>query len=45
MSFYPVPKLMIRRVGDHEQISALLAAELGDGTIDVAMNNIQLFIE
>ena len=50
LAFYPVPKLMIRRVGDHEQFSALRAAELGDGTleartIDVAMNNIQLFIE
>jgi len=50
LAFYPVPKLMIRRVGDHEQFSALRAAELGDGTleartIDVAMNNIQLFVD
>ena len=50
LAFYPVPKLMIRRVGDHEQFSALRAAELGDGTleartIDVAMNNVRLFVE
>jgi len=34
LAFYPVPKLMIRRVGDHEQFSALRAAELGDGTLE-----------
>jgi len=34
LAFYPVPKLMIRRVGDHEQYSALRAAELGDGTLE-----------
>lgn len=32
MAFYPVPKLLLRRVGDHEGDSALRAAELGDGT-------------
>ncbi|KAG1681351.1 hypothetical protein FOA52_007399 [Chlamydomonas sp. UWO 241] len=32
LAFYPVPKLMIRRVGDHEQFSANRASELGDGT-------------
>jgi len=32
LAFYPVPKLMIRRVGDHEQYAALRASELGDGT-------------
>ncbi len=32
--FYPIPKLMIRRVGDHEQFSALRANELGDGTLE-----------
>eukprot|EP00960_Hanusia_phi_P042688 755656-Hanusia_phi.AAC.6 len=30
-----VPKLMIRRVGDHEAYSALRASELGDGTLEV----------
>jgi len=34
LAFYPVPKLMIRRVGDHEQFSALRAGELGDGTLE-----------
>jgi len=34
LAFYPVPKLMIRRVGDHEQYSALRAAEMGDGTLE-----------
>ena len=34
LAFYPVPKLMIRRVGDHEQYSALRAAELGEGTLE-----------
>mmetsp|Transcript_6824 Transcript_6824/g.19812 ORF Transcript_6824/g.19812 Transcript_6824/m.19812 type:complete len:508 (-) Transcript_6824:444-1967(-) len=32
LAFYPVPKLMLRRVGDHEFYSALRASEVGDGT-------------
>ncbi|CAM9531237.1 unnamed protein product [Laminaria digitata] len=32
LAFYPLPKLMIRRVGDHEAHSATRAAEIGDGT-------------
>ncbi len=32
LAFFPVPKLHIRRVGNHEAASALRAAELGDGT-------------
>jgi hypothetical protein len=32
LAFYPIPKLMVRRVGDHEQFSALRATEIGDGT-------------
>lgn len=35
LAFYPVPKLMIRRVGDHEAFSASRANELGDGTAEV----------
>ncbi|CAN0069830.1 unnamed protein product, partial [Discosporangium mesarthrocarpum] len=35
MAFYPAPKLMIRRVGDHEAHSATRAQELGDGTKEV----------
>ena len=35
LAFYPVPKLMIRRVGDHEAYSAVRASELGDGTLEL----------
>jgi len=35
LAFYPIPKLMIRRVGDHEQFSAIRAYELGDGTREI----------
>ncbi|CAN0031054.1 unnamed protein product [Pylaiella littoralis] len=35
LAFYPLPKLMIRRVGDHEAHSATRAAEIGDGTPEV----------
>jgi len=35
LAFYPVPKMMIRRVGDHEAYSALRASELGDGTLEL----------
>ena len=31
-SFYPVPKLFIRRIGGHEMWGAIHSAELGDGT-------------
>ena len=34
LSFYPVPKLMIKRVGGHEAYGALRAAEIGDGTTE-----------
>ena len=48
LAFYPVPKLMIRRVGDHEAYSALRASELGDGTLearelDDALSYVKLF--
>lgn len=35
LAFYPVPKLMIRRVGGHEAWGAICAAELGDGTYEL----------
>merc|ERR1711904_495307 len=35
LAFYPVPKINIRRVGDHEAISADRSAELGDGTREI----------
>ncbi|MFT6924716.1 MAG: UDP-N-acetylglucosamine:LPS N-acetylglucosamine transferase [Psychromonas sp.] len=34
LAFYPVPKLMIKRVGGHEAYGALRAAEVGDGTTE-----------
>lgn len=49
LAFYPIPKLNIRRVGDHEAYSALRASELGDGTLearelDDAMAYVNLFV-
>jgi len=35
LAFYPVPKLNIRRVGDHEAYSALRSSEAGDGSLEV----------
>ena len=34
LAFYPVPKLMIKRVGGHERWGAIRAAEVGDGTYE-----------
>jgi len=34
LAFYPVPKLLIKRVGGHEAYGALRAAEIGDGTVE-----------
>ena len=34
-SFYPVPKLMIHRVGGHEAWGAIRSAEIGDGTYEM----------
>ena len=35
LAFYPVPKLMIKRVGGHEAWGAIRAAEVGDGTYEL----------
>lgn len=35
LSFYPVPKLMIHRVGGHEAWGAIRAQEVGDGTYEM----------
>jgi hypothetical protein len=50
LAFFPVPKLHIRRVGDHEAASALRSMELGDGTpecrtVDQAMGTLGLMLE
>ena len=34
LAFYPVPKLMIKRVGGHEAYGAVHASEIGDGTLE-----------
>ncbi len=34
LAFYPVPKLMLKRLGGHEAWGAIRTAELGDGTIE-----------
>ena len=34
LAFYPVPKLMIHRIGGHEAWGAIHTAELGDGTYE-----------
>ena len=34
LAFYPVPKLMIKRVGGHEAWGAIRSAEVGDGTYE-----------
>ena len=34
LSFYPVPKLMVQRVGGHEAWGAIRSSEVGDGTIE-----------
>ena len=34
LAFYPVPKLLLHRVGGHEAWGAIHAAELGDGTFE-----------
>jgi hypothetical protein len=34
LSFYPVPKLLVKRVGGHEAWGAIRSAEIGDGTVE-----------
>lgn len=34
LSFYPIPKLLIKRVGGHEAWGAVRSAEIGDGTVE-----------
>jgi UDP-N-acetylglucosamine:LPS N-acetylglucosamine transferase len=34
LAFYPVPKLLVQRIGGHEAWGAIRAAELGDGTLE-----------
>lgn len=34
LSFYPIPKLFIKRVGKHEMWGAIHSSEVGDGTLE-----------
>lgn len=34
LAFYPIPKMLLERVGGHEAWGAIRAAELGDGTVE-----------
>ncbi len=34
LAFYPIPKLMVKRVGGHEAWGAIRSSEIGDGTIE-----------
>ena len=36
LAFYPIPKLFIQHVGGHELWGAIHAAELGDGSYELA---------
>ncbi len=50
LAFYPVPKLMLPRVGGHEAWGAVRAAELGDGTpecetIEAALIQLETLLE
>ena len=50
LSFYPVPKLFIQRVGGHEQWGAIHSAEIGDGTLELrdiprVLQALELFTE
>lgn len=50
LSYYPIPKLFIHRVGGHEAWGAIRSSELGDGTIECmeegqVMQTLNLLIE
>lgn len=50
LAFYPVPKLLIKRVGGHEAYGAIRASEIGDGSVecgstDYAVQMLQLMLE
>lgn len=50
LSFYPIPKLMLKRVGGHEMWGAIHSSEIGDGTYELeneeqTINMLKLLIE
>jgi len=34
LAYYPIPKLLIKRIGGHEAYGAIRASEIGDGTLE-----------
>jgi len=44
LAFYPVPKLLIKRVGGHEAWGAIRSAEIGDGTFECDELNYALHV-
>lgn len=42
LSFYPIPKLLIKRVGGHEAYGAIRSSEIGDGTLECETNELTL---
>lgn len=46
LSFYPIPKLLVERVGGHEAWGAIRASEVGDGTIECqSLNHTLQFLD
>jgi hypothetical protein len=50
LAFYPVPKLLVKRVGGHEAWGAIRSAEIGDGTPECptpaeALRNLRLMVD
>ena len=50
LSFYPVPKLFLKRIGGHEKWGAIHSAEMGDGTLECmdvphTLQMVKLFLE
>ncbi|MBE5961406.1 MAG: hypothetical protein E7256_08470 [Lachnospiraceae bacterium] len=50
LSFYPIPKLFIKRVGGHERWGAIHSSEIGDGTLECrdiphTLQMLHLFLE
>ena len=50
LSFYPVPKLFVKRIGGHERWGAIHSAEIGDGTLECrdiphTLQMVKLFIQ
>ena len=50
LSFYPIPKLFLKRIGGHERWGAIHSAEMGDGTLECedvphTLQMVDLFLE